>query len=83
MLERTLRGRYEIIKFLGTGFSETYLALDKDLPGKPYCIVKQLKPQLSDPFVLQTATRLFETEAQVLYKFRDFQRILRKMENFI
>ncbi len=82
MLGRTLRGRYEIIKHLGTGFSETYLALDKDLPGKPYCIVKQLKPQLRDPFVLQTATRLFETEAQVLYKLGNHDQIPRLSAHF-
>ncbi|MBW4592456.1 MAG: serine/threonine protein kinase [Brasilonema angustatum HA4187-MV1] len=82
MLGTTLRERYEIIKFLGTGFSETYLAQDKDLPGKPYCIVKQLKPQLSDPFVLQTATRLFETEAQVLYKLGNHDQIPRLSAHF-
>lgn len=82
MLGTTLRGRYEIIRFLGKGFSDTYLAQDKDLPGKPYCIVKQLKPQLSDPFVLQTATRLFETEAQVLYKLGNHDQIPRLLAHF-
>ncbi|KAB8332565.1 serine/threonine protein kinase [Scytonema tolypothrichoides VB-61278] len=82
MLGTTLRGHYEIIKFLGRGFSETYLAQDQDLPGKPYCIVKQLKPQLWDPFVLQTATRLFETEAQVLYKLGNHDQIPRLLAHF-
>jgi len=36
MLGRTLRNRYQIIKFLGQGaFGDTYLAKDLDLPGKP------------------------------------------------
>lgn len=69
MVETTLRGRYEIIRKLGKGgFSETYLAQDKDLPGNPLCVVKQFKPQSSNPLILQTARRLFDREAQVLYR---------------
>jgi len=69
MLGRTLRHRYQIIKFLGKGgFGHTYLAKDLDLPGHPQCVVKHLKPQNADPDLLLIAKRLFETEAQTLYK---------------
>jgi len=69
MLGRTLRNRYQIIKFLGKGgFGHTYLAKDLDLPGHPQCVVKHLKPQNADPDLLLIAKRLFETEAQTLYK---------------
>ena len=69
MLGRTLRNRYQIIKFLGKGgFGHTYLAKDLHLPGHPQCVVKHLKPQNADPDLLLIAKRLFETEAQTLYK---------------
>jgi serine/threonine protein kinase len=83
MLGKTLRGRYEIIRELGKGaFGATYLAKDKDLSGNPHCVVKRLKPQLSDPFVLQTAIHLFEREAQVLYKLGNHDQIPRLLAHF-
>ena len=69
MLGQKLRNRYHIIKLLGQGgFGVTYLAQDYDLPGNPYCVVKHLKPKTSDPFILDIARRLFNTEAKVLYE---------------
>ena len=69
MLGQTLRGRYHIVGQLKSGgFGETYLAEDRDLPGNPLCVVKQLKPKDADPSVLQTARRLFDREAEVLYR---------------
>ncbi|OCR00111.1 protein kinase [Oscillatoriales cyanobacterium USR001] len=69
MIGRTLRKRYQIIKLLGSGgFGDTYLAKDLDLPGHPHCVVKHLKPKDPDPAVLPIAKRLFDTEAQTLYK---------------
>jgi tetratricopeptide (TPR) repeat protein len=76
MLGNTLAGRYQIISNLGGGgFGETYIACDTQLPGTPQCVVKKLKPQSNDPETLQTARRLFNTEAQVLYQLgnRDHQ----------
>ena len=64
-----LRSRYQIIKFLGSGgFGETHLAQDVDLPGNPKCVVKHLKPKSSEPEVLDEAKKLFEREAETLYK---------------
>ncbi|MEA5513186.1 tetratricopeptide repeat protein [Nodularia sp. UHCC 0506] len=69
MLGNTLVGRYQIISHLGDGgFGETFVACDTHLPGLPQCVVKKLKPQATDPINLETARRLFDTEAQVLYK---------------
>lgn len=69
MLGNILVGRYQIISHLGGGgFGETFVAFDTQLPGKPQCVVKKLQPQSKDPITLQTARRLFDTEAQVLYK---------------
>ncbi len=69
MLGNTLVGRYQIISHLGDGgFGETFVACDTHLPGLPQCVVKKLKPQATDPLNLETARRLFDTEAQVLYK---------------
>ncbi|MEA5569658.1 tetratricopeptide repeat protein [Calothrix sp. UHCC 0171] len=76
MLGNTLAGRYQIISNLGGGgFGETYVACDTQLPGTPQCVVKKLKPQSHDPHTLQTARRLFDTEAQVLYQLGNYQYI--------
>jgi len=69
MLQTTIGGRYKIIRQLGHGgFGQTYLAQDLLLPDQDLCVVKKLQPQSSDDFVLQTARRLFESEAKVLNK---------------
>ncbi|MFN6440237.1 MAG: tetratricopeptide repeat protein [Nostoc sp. DedSLP01] len=76
MLGNTLVGRYQIISNLGGGgFGETFVAYDTQLPGSPQCVVKKLKPQANDPVTLETARRLFDTEAQVLYKLGTHDRI--------
>jgi serine/threonine protein kinase/Tfp pilus assembly protein PilF len=83
MIGTILRGRYAIIQQLGSGgFGETYIAEDRDLPGSPKCVVKRLKPQSNDPFVLQTAKRLFDTEAAVLYQLGNNDQIPRLMAHF-
>ncbi|MDJ0532225.1 MAG: hypothetical protein QNJ70_06960 [Xenococcaceae cyanobacterium MO_207.B15] len=69
MLTKVVGGRYYIVEKLGVGgFSQTYIAKDKNLPNEPHSVVKQFKPQSTDPFQLQTAKRLFATEATVLQK---------------
>lgn len=78
-----LGGRYQIISYLGGGgFGQTYLAQDTHLPGCPACVVKHLKPKLIDPVSLETAKRLFETEAQVLYRLSDYAQIPRLLAHF-
>ncbi|NEO44728.1 MAG: hypothetical protein F6K55_11570 [Moorea sp. SIO4A3] len=45
-----LGGRYKIISKLGAGgFGQTFLAQDLHLPGTPQCVIKQFKPQVTDP----------------------------------
>jgi serine/threonine protein kinase len=76
MFGKTLRGRYQIIRQLGSGgFSTTFVAKDLDLPGQPLCVVKQLKSKDSEPSILQTIRRLFDTEAQVLYRLGKHEQI--------
>lgn len=68
MLGQIVGGRYQIIRYLGGGgFGRTFLAEDWHLPGKPQCVVKQLKPKVNDEKSLITARRLFDREAEVLY----------------
>lgn len=78
-----LRGRYKIISNLSSGgFSKTYLAEDRDLPGNPYCVVKQLRSQFTNEFVLQEAIRLFDNEAEVLYRLGNHDQIPRLLAHF-
>ena len=79
----TLGGRYKIISQLGAGgFGKTFVAEDLHLPGHPQCVVKQLKPQVSDAKSLQMARRLFDTEAQVLYQLGSHDQIPRLLAHF-
>ena len=83
MLFKTLSGRYQIVKHLGGGgFGQTYLAEDKQLPGNPLCVVKQLQPKATDSFTLEVARRLFNREAQVLYKLGNHDQIPRLLAHF-
>ena len=80
MFDELIGGRYRVINCLRTtGFCETYLAEDTHLPGDshPLCIVKKLQPQSNEDFILETARRLFDNEAKVLYKLNDHQQIPR------
>ncbi|PPS40612.1 serine/threonine-protein kinase [Chroococcidiopsis sp. TS-821] len=66
---KLIGGRYKIVKVLGAGgFSETYVAEDKQRPGNPRCVVKQLKLASNNPKHLQLAKRLFQLEAETLEK---------------
>ncbi len=62
-------GHYEVTERLGGGgFGETYLSRDLHLPDRPLRVIKRLCPQIQEAKVLQLSRRLFETEAQVLYR---------------
>jgi eukaryotic-like serine/threonine-protein kinase len=63
-------GRYQIIKRLGKGgFAHTYLAKNLTVPGTPSCVVKQLRPKVEHPRMLQ----LFNLEAAILDRFKHSQ----------
>jgi eukaryotic-like serine/threonine-protein kinase len=63
-------GRYQIIKRLGKGgFAHTYLAKNLTAPGTPQCVVKQLRPKVEHPRMLQ----LFDLEAAILNRFQHNQ----------
>ncbi len=67
LLGRLLDGRYQVVHVLCKGgFGQTYIAQDTRRPGHPKCVVKHLKPASNDPDFLQTARRLFITEAETL-----------------
>jgi serine/threonine protein kinase len=83
VLNTILRGHYKIISHLGGGgFGQTYLAEDIDLPTHPTCVVKQLKPVSNEPFILETAKRLFDQEAGMLYSLGSHDRIPRLLAHF-
>jgi formylglycine-generating enzyme required for sulfatase activity len=83
MLGTTLAGRYKIIKHIGGGgFGQTYLAQDILLPSKALCVVKQLHPQSNDPYTLQVAGRLFDTEAKILDQLGKHDQIPQLLAHF-
>ncbi len=78
-----LASRYEITEHLGNGgFGQTFLAKDRHLPGYPLCVVKQLKPQQRDTQSLAMAKRLFDREAQSLYRLGEHHQIPRLLAHF-
>lgn len=83
MLGKLLDRRYEVTQVLGAGgFGRTYLARDTRRPGHPTCVVKQLKPMSSDPIFLETARRLFNSEAETLEKLGNHDQIPRLLAYF-
>ncbi len=82
-METKLAGRYQIVRHLGGGgFGQTFLAKDLHLPGQPLCVIKQLKPRVNDPIHLQTAKRLFNQEAETLYRLGSHDQIPRLLAHF-
>ncbi len=81
---KTLRNRYKIIKLLGSGGSgDTYLAIDLDLPGQPYCVVKHFQPKGLSSNIALLAKNLFAWEAEVLYQLgNDHDQIPRLFAHF-
>jgi serine/threonine-protein kinase len=62
-----LRDRYRIIQALGQGgFGSTFLAMNESLPGHPNCVIKQLRPSVSAPHIMDMARELFRREAETL-----------------
>ena len=83
MLGKLLDGRYLVVQILGTGgFGQTYIAQDTRRPGNPVCVVKHLKPASSDPNILPTARRLFNSEAETLEQLGNHDQIPRLLAYF-
>jgi serine/threonine protein kinase len=78
-----LAGRYHIEQSLGQGgFGQTFLAKDLHLPTDPFCVVKKLAPKFRDRQTLKTARRLFELEAQTLYRLGQHDQIPQLLAHF-
>ncbi len=78
-----LRDRYHLVKGLGKGgFGATFLAADLSLPGKPLCVIKQLRPSTDNPNFLSMARELFQREAKTLGKVGNHPQIPRLLDYF-
>lgn len=75
-------GRYRVTCRLAEGtFGHTYLAKDTHLPNAPECVIKQLKLQTSVK-AMEMARRLFNKEAEILYKLGTHPQIPRLLAHF-
>jgi len=78
-----LRDRYRVVKALGQGgFGATFLSNDEALPGEPSCVIKQLRPSGTTPYVLQMARELFEREALTLGRIGNHPQVPRLLDYF-
>ncbi len=67
-----LRDRYLAIEPIGQGgFGRTFKAIDEDKPSKPFCVIKQLLPQVEGTTAAQKAAELFTQEASALEQLDD------------
>lgn len=77
-----LHNRYRAIKKIGKGgFGTTFLGIDLNLPGNPFCVIKQLLSSTDDPESFDMALELFEREAKTLGKI-DHPQIPRLLDYF-
>jgi serine/threonine protein kinase, bacterial len=75
--------RYRASRILGRGgFATTYLAVDQSLPGQPSCVIKQLRPVLSAPHILEMSRELFLREASTLGKVGNHPQLPRLLDYF-
>ena len=78
-----LHDRYQTLRILGKGgFGATFAASDLSLPGKPICVVKQLRPSTENPKVFRMAKELFEREAETLAKLEIHPQVPRLLDYF-
>jgi serine/threonine-protein kinase len=78
-----LRERYRVIRALGKGgFGATFLARDHSLPGKPACVIKQLRPSTDVPHILDMARDLFQREAKILGMIGNHPQLPRLLDYF-
>lgn len=83
MLGRLLDGRYQVVQVLSAGgFGQTYIAQDTRRPGNPTCVVKHLKPAISQPNYLEKARDLFKKEAETLEQLGNYDQITRLLAYF-
>lgn len=62
-----LNHRYKILEALAEGgFGQTFLAEDTQMPSRRRCVIKRLKPVLSQPEIAQIVQQRFTREAAVL-----------------
>ncbi len=78
-----LRDRFRVVKPIGQGgFGATFLAIEEKLPGKPPCVIKQLRPSGTTPYILNMARELFAREAETLGKIGNHPQIPRLLDYF-
>ncbi|WOD40467.1 serine/threonine-protein kinase [Nodosilinea sp. E11] len=72
-----------MIRALGRGgFGATFLARDELLPGKPPCVIKQLRPSAEAPHILDMARDLFKREAKILGMIGNHPQLPRLLDYF-
>ena len=83
MIGQLIFQQYKVIEQIAPGsFGNTYIVIDTAFPEQPRRLLKHLCPINTDPKFLQIAKRLFEREAECLYKLGEHDQIPRLYSYF-
>lgn len=82
--EQLFRNRYKVVRMIGRGgFGVTFLARDASLPGQPFCVIKQLRPKVSELSAWEKARVRFEREAKTLAQLGSHSQIPLLLDYFV
>lgn len=83
MLDELIKGRYQVVKVLGSSdYCSTYLTKDLAQPHPTACVIKHLLPGSSYAYSLSSLRRLFTREVAALEKLGAYSQVPQLLDHF-